>query len=88
MRQHRPDNVLERGEYLSRARELAARGAELTQSKLIDLDVIAIRSAVVQRENLRQHIANNLSNDALAKKFGVHIRTIEKAIQRETWSHI
>lgn len=88
MKQHRPEKVLERGEYLSRARELAPRGQELPQSKLLELDVIAIRSAVVQRQNLRNHIAQNLSNEALAQKFGVHVRTIEKAVQRETWSHV
>lgn len=88
MKQHRPTNVLERGEYLSRARELSARGQDLPQAKLLDLDVIAIRSAVVQRQNLRNHITQNLSNEALAQKFGVHVRTIEKAVQRETWSHI
>ena len=88
MKLHRPENVLERGEYLSRARELAPRGQDLPQAKLIDLDVIAIRSAVVQRQNLRNHIAQNLRNEALAQKFGVHVRTIEKVTQRETWGHI
>jgi hypothetical protein len=88
MKMHRPEGVLERGEYLSRARELAQRGQDLPQAKLLDLDVIAIRSAVVQRQNLRNHIAQNLSNEALAQKFGVHVRTIEKAVQRETWGHI
>lgn len=88
MKMHRPEGVLERGEYLSRARELAQRGQDLPQAKLLDLDVIAIRSAVVQRQNLRNHIAQNLSNEALAQKFGVHVRTIEKVTQRETWGHI
>jgi hypothetical protein len=88
MKMHRPEGVLERGEYLSRAREVAQRGQDLPRAKLLDLDVIAIRSAVVQRQNLRNHIAQNLSNEALAQKFGVHVRTIEKAVQRETWGHI
>lgn len=48
----------------------------------------AIRSAARQREALRKHIRDNLSNDALARQFGVHVRTIEKVLQSETWSHI
>jgi len=34
MRQHRPDHVLERAEFLSRARSMARRGVALTHSKL------------------------------------------------------
>ena len=77
-----------RREYLSRATEFTPRGQNLPQSKLLDLDVAAIRSAARQREALRKHIRENLSNDALSVKFGVHVRTIEKALQHHTWSHI
>lgn len=84
----RREGVLERREYLLRARELAPRGQELPQAKLLDLDVVAIRSAARQREALRKHIRENLSNDALALKFGVHVRTIEKALSLDTWGHV
>lgn len=77
-----------RHEYELRARELAVRGQELPQSKLLDLDVVTIRSAARQREALRKHIRDNLSNEALARKFGVHVRTIEKIMTAETWSHV
>ena len=77
-----------RGEYLGRTREFALRGQELPQTKLMDLDVVEIRSAARQREALRKHIRDNLSNEALAAKFGVHVRTIEKIMQHDTWSHI
>lgn len=80
--------VLDRREYLLRARELAPRGQDLPQSKLLDLEVAAIRSAARQREKLRQHIRENLSNEALARQFGVHVRTVEKVLAVETWSHI
>lgn len=80
--------VLERSEYLLRAREMAPRGQDLPQAKLLDLDVVAIRSAARQREALRKHIRENLSNEALAREFGVHVRTIEKALSVDTWSHI
>lgn len=88
MKQSRPDKVLERGEYLSRARSMALRGHALPQTKLLDLDIVSIRSAARQRENLRKHIRENLSNEALAKQFNVHVRTIEKCLSYETGSHI
>ena len=75
---------LTRQEYQLRASELAVRGQDLPQSKLLDLDVISIRSAARQRESLKKHIRDNLSNEALAKRHGVHVRTIEKALARET----
>ncbi len=79
---------LHRDEWEQRRTEFCARGQDLPQSKLIDLDVIAIRSAKKQREALLKHIRENLSNAALARQFGVHERTIEKAVARETWNHL
>mgnify|MGYP003557138030 CR=1 FL=1 len=79
---------LHRDEWEQRRTEFCARGQDLPQSKLIDLEVIAIRSAKKQREALLKHIRENLSNAALARQFGVHERTIEKAVARETWNHL
>lgn len=77
-----------RDEYSIRVREFQTRGAQLPQAKLTDDDVEAIRSAVRQREALREHIRNSLSNDALAKACGVHVRTIEKVVQGYSWVHV
>lgn len=88
MKQSRPDKRLDRAEYSSRARSMALRGQELPQTKLLDIDIITIRSAAKQRENLRKYIRENLSNEALAKQYGVHIRTIEKCVQYHTGSHL
>ena len=88
MRQHRPDHVLERAEYLSRARSIARRGVALTHSKLTIAEVLEIRQAKANRLELLAHIAETLSNAALAEKYGVHQRTIEKVLSYETWSHI
>ena len=52
------------------------------------MDVIDIRSAARQRQQLLKHIRENLSNEALAKRFGVHPRTIEKTLARETHSNL
>ena len=79
---------MQRFEYLQRARELAPRGQDLPQTKLLDMDVISIRSAARQRESLRKHIKDNLSNAALAKQHGVHIKTIEKVLARDTHSNL
>ena len=79
---------LHRDEWEQRRTEFCARGQDLPQSKLIDSDVVAIRSAKQQRENLLKHIRENLSNAALARQFGVHERTIEKSVSRETWNHL
>lgn len=84
----RREGVLSRDEYVRRARELAPRGVELPQSKLIPLNVGLIRSAVREREKLRHYIIDNLTNDALAAKFGVSVRTIERAVARETWINV
>lgn len=75
---------MDRDTYLRDAGQFCARGQELPQTKLLDMDVIDIRSAKRQREALLKHIKENLSNEALAKRYGVHPRTIEKALSRET----
>lgn len=79
---------LSRQEYLSRRTEFAPRGQELPQSKLLDMDIIDIRSAHRQRIKLLDYIRNNLSNEALAKKHGIHVRSIEKIVSYETWGHV
>lgn len=68
--------------------EFAPRGQALPQSKLLDMDVINIRSAKRQRDKLQQYIRDNLSNDALCNQYGIHPRTLEKILARETWSHL
>jgi len=84
----RKAGTLERSEYLLRSKEFSPQGQDLPHSKLLDIDVISIRSAAKQRENLRKHIMDNLSNAALAKIYGVHKHTIEKVLSRVTWAHL
>lgn len=78
---------IDRDEWMQRRSEFVRRGLELPQTKLMPLDVAEIRSAARQRENLRTYIRDNLSNAALAEKFCVHERTIEKVLSRESWCH-
>lgn len=86
-RQRRSGSV-DRHTYLQQARQNALRGQELPQSKLLDMDIIDIRSAHRQRVKLLDYIRNNLSNEALAKKHKVSLRTIEKIVVYETWIHV
>ena len=88
MKAHRSDKTMERGEYLSRARSMALRGQDLNHSILLEIDVVSIRSAARQRESLRKHIKDTLSNEALAKVYGVSERTVERVLSYETWGHI
>jgi hypothetical protein len=81
-------SLLSRDEYLQRRTEFATRGQDLPQAKLLELDVIDIRSAARQRAALLEHIKDNLSNEALCKRYGIHIRTLEKVLNRRTWSHL
>jgi hypothetical protein len=81
-------NPLTMAEYDGRRREFAARGQGMKHSKLLDIDVISIRSSIRQRGNLLKHIDDNLSNAALARIHGVHVRTIDKVHRGETWSHL
>jgi DNA-binding NarL/FixJ family response regulator len=78
----------DRHKYKQSATANALRGQELPHAKLLDIDVIDIRSAHRQRLKLLQYIRDNLSNEAIAKKHGVHHRTIEKIVSYETWGHI
>ena len=63
------------------------RGEELPQSKLSNLDVLLIRQAAEERTRLRRE-ASQLSNCSLARKFGVHTRTIEKIVAGESWAYM
>ena len=80
----RRPGTLDRHTYLQSAVANAKRGQELPHTKLLDIDVVTIRSAKRQRESLLKHIRDNLGNAALAKQFGVHHRTIEKVLSYET----
>lgn len=63
-------------------------GSELPHAKLHEDDVKSIRSEVKQREKLRNYIDEHLTNQALADKYRVHVRTIERIVQFETWNHV
>ena len=63
------------------------RDSQHYRAVLDESDVALIRQAVAERERLRAE-ARLLSNAALADKFGVHIRTIDRITAGENWSHV
>lgn len=79
---------MSRQEYEQRRTEFQPRGQDLPQAKLMDMDVIDIRSAARQRAALLKHIRENLSNAVLCQRYGIHRRNLEKILSRETWSHL
>ena len=63
------------------------RGSQLPWAKLTEEDVIAIWRLVRERERLRRQI-KSLSNEAIAEKFGVSVRTIERILYDGGWAHV
>ena len=82
--------MVQHAETLAPMRELYLfkRGLDLPQTKLTPFQIMEIRAAVDKRRELREYIAENWSNAALAKRLGVHQRTVEKVIHAETHFHV
>lgn len=70
-----------RHEYQQRAVELAARGTRLPQSKLDDAKVREIRATHVP-------FSRTDGAPAIARRLGLHQRTVEKVLSFETWRHV
>ena len=79
---------MNRDDYLMRAHEFAPRGADLPQTKLTEAMVLEIRAAQEKRADLMAHIKESLSNEAMAAKFGVHVRTIERVTSYRGWRQV
>lgn len=63
------------------------RGSELPQAKLNEHDIKNIRQIVADREQLRKALSC-MTNAALAEKYGVHYRTIDRITAGENWIHV
>ena len=63
------------------------RGEKLPHAKLDERDVRNIRELVDHREKLRAEL-KHLTNQAIASKFEVHQRTIDKVVAGYTWGHV
>jgi len=63
-----------------------ARGEDCGNAKITDDIVSEIRSAGRQRKMLRQHLRTQLTNKALASKFGITERQICRILSGDSWS--
>lgn len=80
---------MDRHEYLSTgARMYAKRGEELPQSKLDAETVALIRRQHERKQRLVKQLNERYSAAAIAKRLGVHKRTVEKALQRDSWAAV
>lgn len=75
---------MNRFEYEQRSREIAVRGERLPQSKLTDEMVKQIREG---HQQAREHYAQWTAK-GIAKRLGLHYRTVEKVLSYETWRHV
>lgn len=79
---------LTRDEWRAAPHAYVKRGEELPHTKLTDADVIEILEAAERRTRLRKEITDTLSDEALAKQYGVSARAIHRAIHYETHRHV
>jgi hypothetical protein len=70
-----------RAEYLADANMDAVRGSRLPQAKLDEATARKIRSEYVYASRVN-------GAPALARRYGLHRRTIEKLLTWETWTHV
>ena len=68
-------------------RTKARRGTQCHNAKLTDSDVRLIRQLVEERESLKRQL-KTLTNAAIAEKFDVHQKTIDKVTCGESWWHV
>lgn len=69
-------------------RSMAPSGEACRHAKLTSDCVESIRSAVRQREALREHIRTQLTDDAIAKKYGITKRQVQRIASRECWAEL
>lgn len=65
-----------------------ARGEELPQAKLTDIDIARIRQQHAAKEETKRKLDAEFSAAAFAHRYNVHVRTIEKILAYETWRHV
>lgn len=64
------------------------RGSDLPHAKLDEETVIKIRNQHDYGRDLVNFVSKNYTAKALAKRYGVHVRTIDRIISLENWTHV
>ena len=70
------------------SRLTSSRGEALPHSKLTDDIVRRIRRIHAKKQRLIAALNARYSALAIAESIGVHARTVEKVLQRESWIHV
>lgn len=63
------------------------RGSALPHAKLNETKVAEILATIERREAIKKEL-RTLTNTNLAKRYGVHNRTIDRISASETWGHV
>lgn len=63
------------------------RGSQLPHAKLDEEKVAEILATIERRESLKSEL-RSISNAAIAKRYGVHYRTIDRISAGENWGHV
>ncbi len=64
------------------------RGEDLPHAKLTEDDIREIRAMHHYKMEQIEILNKKYSAKAIAQKYGVHYRTIEKILSYETWRHV
>lgn len=64
------------------------RGEDLPGSKLTEQNIVDIRAADARRRAEIARLQAEISREALARRYHVHVRTIEKALSYASWRHV
>ena len=70
------------------ARLYAKHGTDLPQAKLDEMTVAKIRWQYARKQRLIEMLNSSYSAAGLARRYGLHIRTVEKILRRDTWAHV
>lgn len=77
-----------RDEYRATGAKLTAkRGSELPHAKLTEDDAVAIRKLHARKQRAIARLNERYSAAGIAKRYGVHVRTVERILQRTGWVH-
>ena len=63
------------------------RGSQLPWAKLDESQVSEIRETIERREALKREL-REMTNANIAKRYGVHNRTIDRISAGESWIHV
>lgn len=77
-----------REEYRSNARLIARRGSECPSAKLDEATVAWIRRTHARKQRLVKKLNERYGVKGIAKRLGLHVRTIERILQHNGWVHV